>query len=123
MSTYKDDYKGLEAPLTLNKDDEKLWAGQQLAVYANNTFITANCEHPEAVVKYFDYFYGEEGITLYFMGIEGETFYYDENGNPQYTDFVTKNPDGMGMEEALGTYVCWSGGGNPSVADLSLIHI
>lgn len=117
MSTYKDDYKGLEAPLTLNKDDEKLWAGQQLAVYANNTFITANCEHPEAVVKYFDYFYGEEGITLYFMGIEGETFYYDENGNPQYTDFVTKNPDGMGMEEALGTYVCWSGGGNPSVAD------
>lgn len=117
LSTYKDDYKGLEAPLTLEKDGEKFWAGQNLAVYANNTFITNRCENPAAVVKYFDYFYSQEGITLFFMGIEGETFYYDENGNPQFTDYVIKNPDGMNMEEALGTYVCWSGGGNPSVAD------
>lgn len=117
LSTYKDDYKGLEAPLTLTADGEKFWAGQNLAVYANNTFITNQCENPAAVVKYFDYFYGDEGITLFFMGIEGETFYYDENGNPQFTDYVVKNPDGMNMEEALGAYVCWSGGGNPSVAD------
>ena len=111
------DCLGLSAPLTRTEGEEPFWAGENLAVYANNTFITNQCENPAAVVKYFDYFYGEEGITLFFMGIEGETFYYDENGNPQYTDCVKNNPDGMNMEEALGTYVCWSGGGNPSVAD------
>ncbi len=117
LSTYQDDFVGLSAPLTRAEGEEPFWAGENLAVYANNTFITNQCENPAAVVKYFDYFYGEEGITLFFMGIEGETFYYDEDGNPQYTDFVKNNPDGMNMEEALGTYVCWSGGGNPSVAD------
>ena len=116
LSTYADDFVGLE-PLTVQADGEKHWAGQTLAVYANNTFITSSCENPAAAVQYFDYFYSDEGIRLFFMGIEGETWEYDENGKAVFTDYVKANPDGMGMEEALGTYVCWSGGGNPSVAN------
>ena len=116
LSTYTDDFTGME-PLVVNAGDEKHWAGQTLAVYANNTFITNKCQNPAAAIQYFDYFYSEEGIRLYFMGIEGETWETDENGKVVFTDYVKANPDGMGMEEALGTYVCWSGGGNPSVAN------
>lgn len=117
LGAYQDDFKGLEAPLVQNEGDTPFWSNLKLSVYANNTFITSNCEHPEAAIQYFDYFYSEEGITLFFMGIEGETFNYDENGVPRFTEYVTNNPDGMNMEEALGTFVCWSGGANPSVAD------
>jgi putative aldouronate transport system substrate-binding protein len=114
--SYMEDYVGIE-PFVRNAGDEKQWAGQSLAVYANNTFITSNCKDPAAAVQYFDYFYGNDGIRLFFMGIEGETYEFDKDGMPRFTEYVTNNPDGMNMEEALGTYICWSGGGNPSVAD------
>lgn len=116
MAAYKDDFLGLPAPLT-GPTGEKYYAGEILSVSNGVAFVTSACENPEAVVRYIDYFYSEEGITLYFMGIEGETFEYNDEGNPVFTEYVTNNPDGMNMEEALGTYVCWSGGGNPSVAD------
>jgi len=37
---------------------------------------------------------------------------------PRRTAILLKRivPDGMGMEAALGTYICWSGGNNPSAA-------
>ena len=118
FTAYEKDFVGLEAPLTYN-GSEPFWAGQNLAIAGQNTFFTSSCTEEEliAAIQYFDYFYCDEGRTLFFMGIENETFYYDEAGLPQFTDYVKANPDGMGMEEALGTYVCWSGGGNPSVAD------
>ena len=116
MDAYKDDFLGLPAPLT-GPNGDKLYGGVTLPILGGNTFVTSSCKYPEAAVRYIDYFYGQEGITLYFMGIEGETFEFDQAGNPQFTDFVKANPDGMSMEEALGTFVCWSGGSNPSVAD------
>ncbi|MBO4297638.1 MAG: extracellular solute-binding protein [Clostridia bacterium] len=117
MTTYSDDFIGLPAPLSKAEGDEKFWAGQGLSVGGGNTFITGNCQYPAEVVSYFDYFYSNEGLNLFFLGIEGETYELDEDGIARYTDFVTANPDGLSMEEALGTYICWSGGNNPSVAD------
>src|SRR5699024_2489828 len=35
--------------------------------------ITSENEHPAATMRWIDYFYGDEGIKLFFMGIEGET--------------------------------------------------
>ncbi|GHU74701.1 sugar ABC transporter substrate-binding protein [Clostridia bacterium] len=116
MEAYKNDFLGLPAPL-VGPNGDQLYSAIILSVGSGNTFITSSCKNVEAVLRYIDYFYSDEGRTLFFMGIEGETFYYDEDGNPQFTDFVKANPDGMSMEEALGTYVCWSGGSNPSVAD------
>lgn len=117
MDAYKNDFLGLPAPLTVDSGSTPFYGGVTLPILGGNTFITSSCKNPEAAMRYIDYFYSQEGITLYFMGIEGETFVYDKDGNPQFTDYVKANPDGMNMEEALGTYVCWSGGNNPSVAD------
>ncbi len=116
MDAYKNDYEGLSAPL-IEPAGEKYYGGVTLPILGANTFITSSCKNVEAAMRYIDHFYSQEGITLYFMGAEGETFTYDANGTPQFTDYVKANSDGMSMEEALGTYVCWSGGNNPSVAD------
>ena len=108
FSYFKQPFKG--------PNGDQAFSARTIPVVGQNTFITKVNKHPEETVKWVDYFYSEEGITAYYMGIEGKT-YQMVNGVPQYTDYVTKNPDGLNMEEALGTYVCWSGGGNPSVAD------
>lgn len=111
------DFVSLEAPLVLNEGDTPFYAGRALSVQENRNLISSNCKYPEAVVQYLDYFYSDEGMKLFFMGIEGETWEYDENGNAVYTDYVTKNPDGKRSEEVLGAYTCWAGGNNPTIAD------
>ncbi len=65
--------------------------------------ISTDCENIELACRYIDLFYSDEGIMLYNYGVEGET--YDlVDGEPQFTDLVTNNPDGMTMEIALVIY-------------------
>ena len=64
-------------------------------------FITKDCENPEAAFKFLDYVWAsEEGQMLANYGIEG-TSYEMVDGEPQFTDFVLNNPDGLSPNEAL----------------------
>ena len=42
--------------------------------------ITDACENPEVIVAWADYFYTEEGGTLAWMGVEGETYQMNDDG-------------------------------------------
>lgn len=75
--------------------------------------ITDANEHPEATIRWIDYFFGEEGATFQFMGIEGETYDVAEDGELVYKEEITDNPDGLTMDEALTPYVTWMGGSYP----------
>ena len=116
LGDYKNDYVTLPAPL-IGPHGDQLYSGRTIPVAGLTAQITNVNKYPGETVRWIDYFYSQDGIRLYFMGIEGETYYIDSNGKPQFTDYVTKNPNGLSMEEALGRFVAWSGGGNPSVAD------
>lgn len=50
--------------------------------------ISSQCKNPEALIRYFDYFFTEEGSTAINWGIEGQTFAYDENGNKYFLDNI-----------------------------------
>ncbi len=50
--------------------------------------VSTNCQDVELACKWLDYFWTEEGQLLCNFGIEGEGFEYDENGQPQFSDFV-----------------------------------
>lgn len=72
--------------------------------------ISSNCDDPVAAIKFIDFMYSPEGILLNSYGIEGLTFEYDENGQPQFTDLITDYPDGIpagrtayGMQCRLGS--------------------
>lgn len=43
--------------------------------------ISDVCEHPEVVIAWADRFYTEEGGILAWMGVEGETYQYNEEGD------------------------------------------
>lgn len=66
--------------------------------------ITSNCKNPEAAAEWLDYLYSEEGSILKVFGIEGDTFNFDENGNPIYTDKIVNNPDGLSVSEAFARF-------------------
>ncbi len=69
------------------------------------TFTTALSEDMIPIVcRYFDYQYTEEGALLANYGIEGETFYFDENGDPYLMDFITNNPEGLSISAGLHKY-------------------
>lgn len=56
-----------------------------------------------------NYLYTEEGALLANWGIEGESFEYDDNGEPLWTDLVVNNPDLM-TNVAIGIYSIFRGG-------------
>lgn len=59
------------------------------------TAITTSCEDIDTAVRFLDWMYSDEAITLFNFGILGESYYIDENGNPQYTETFLRGPEGM----------------------------
>ncbi|MEF3304752.1 extracellular solute-binding protein [Paenibacillus sp. GYB003] len=83
------------------------------AVWPGAFVITDKNKHPEATVRWIDHFYGDEGATFYFMGIEGQTYRKTADGKLEFVDEITKNPNGLTMDQALAKYITWLGGSYP----------
>lgn len=77
--------------------------------------ITDKNEHPAATARWVDYFYGDEGGTMIFMGVEGESYEETADGELEYTDEINNDPDGLTFEQALRPYITWLGGGYPAL--------
>ena len=65
--------------------------------------ISTQRECPELLMQWCNYMYTDEGALLCNYGIEGESFEYDENHVPVFTDLVLNNPD-MSTTVALFMY-------------------
>lgn len=65
--------------------------------------ISTACDEVELAVQWCNYMYTDEGAVLCNYGIEGESFEFDENGTPVFTDLVMNNPD-MSTTVALFMY-------------------
>ncbi|WP_135553655.1 type 2 periplasmic-binding domain-containing protein [Paenibacillus cymbidii] len=70
--------------------------------------ITRKNPYPEATVRWADYFYGDEGIKLFLLGVKDKS-YTEKNGKPEWIDEIRTDPG------AIGKYVTWAGGWYPSV--------
>src|SRR5690606_21088359 len=63
--------------------------------------ISKDAKNPEIVIKWLDYIYAsEEGSRLLQYGVEGLS-YEMVNGEPEFTDFVKNNPDGLSPVQSL----------------------
>lgn len=83
------------SPVTIQEDDELHYCWNQ-PNYLKRTdawAISAACEDPIPLVQFVNYMFSEAGELLFNYGTEGDTFVFDENGVPQYTDVVINNPD------------------------------
>lgn len=66
--------------------------------------ISARSAHPVEAAKFCDYFYSKVGNMYMNWGIEGESYVIDESGKPAFTELVTKNPDGLSVDQVLIQY-------------------
>src|SRR5699024_2340129 len=72
--------------------------------------ITENNEHPASTMRWIDHFYSDEGAKLLFMGVEGETYEEDSDGEVEYVDKITNSSEGLTFEQELAKYLVWPGG-------------
>lgn len=92
----------------------------------SQTVLTKDCSDPVVATMWLDYQYTEDAMILNNYGVEGETFYYDDNGDFQFTDLIMNNPDGLNTTDANRLYIRRNGSGwikwerqqltNPTVA-------
>ncbi|MEB2281840.1 extracellular solute-binding protein [Lysinibacillus xylanilyticus] len=77
--------------------------------------VTDKAKNPEAMVRWIDHLYGDEGTKMFFMGFKGVTYEEDAAGNVKYVDNITNNPDGKNLDQAISDYLTWPGGYYPGI--------
>lgn len=78
-------------------------------VNQNAVVITNKNENPAATVRWYDHFFSDEGAELMYMGIEGDTYEEDEDGEATYTEKITDNENGLNKDQAIAKYIGWVG--------------
>ena len=77
--------------------------------FSVGTSVSPEDSNFEILMKWLDYWYTEDGSILANYGIEGETFNYDADGNPVFTELMTNNPDGLVFTLCMNRYVLFVG--------------
>lgn len=98
------------ASLVAKEGDRPYSSQTQNSITGYYFVVTPDCKDVEAAVKFLNYCYTEEGTMLLNYGIEGES-YEIIDGVPTYTELITKNPNGLTMQQALAQYtLTWDQG-------------
>lgn len=84
-------------------------------IRAGGFVVTNKNQHIPETLRWMDYWYGDEGATRYFMGLEGVTYDVLEDGTLQFKDFITNDPEGLTADQALMPYVIYMGGHYPGI--------
>lgn len=90
--TVADHYKAIPNPVRNEGDYLHLGTVMDTVDSASSSITTA-CSDIEAAMRWFDYWYTEEGSILYTYGIEDETFYWNEDHQAIFTDLIVNNPN------------------------------
>ncbi len=77
-------------------------------------WITPACANKELALQFLNFCYTEAGYMLFNFGVEGES-YTMVDGVPTYTEWITQNPDGLSMQQAMAQYNRAAVGGGPFV--------
>ncbi len=107
-------YTGM--PALEGPNGDKQFNSLMPTVVIPGAFVITNAnKNPEATVRWIDYFYGDEGMKLFFMGVEGETFEENADGELVYMDHIINSADGLTYEQEVAKYLTYPGGGFPSI--------
>lgn len=90
------DWVGMEYPrVAEGVATSRIQSGSRTS--ATVTMITTTCSEEELItaLKWLNYGFTEEGGMYINFGNEGETYTLDADGNPQWTDLIKNDPDGV----------------------------
>lgn len=93
-------------PLMDNFYGEKTWTRTEPTVATLGAFLlSSSTKYAPELMKWIDYFYSEDGQIMYNLGIEGVTFEVTPEGEYQYTELFTNNPDGLTVTQVRTKYM------------------
>lgn len=110
---------GIPYPKAEGVDEIHVGYESQLIKNSDTWAISSACGDHTALLKLVNYLYSEEGQLLYNWGEEGVSYELDANGEPQWTDLVVNNVDGLNFMFA--SYLYATGVGSvyfPGVYDM-----
>lgn len=90
---------------------DQLWPFLNSKANGISFVLTANNKHPEASMRWVDYFFTDEGATLMYLGKEGETYEKTADGTLKYKQEFLESPNGF--ENEIGKWTIFPGGGEP----------
>ena len=86
------DLRAMPDPMK-EKGMENRLARSSGGVGASAIAVSAQTEYPAECVEFMNWLYTPDGILVSDFGVEGESFYYDEEGVPHYTDLILNDPN------------------------------
>ena len=104
---------GIQSPV-MEEGQELHFSTATSLTGTNPVTITTSCAEPELLARWLDYHFTEEGQLLSNWGMEGGSFEYNEAGEPEWSDFVKNNPDGLNFKQTTSTYILYA---TPSIFD------
>lgn len=109
---YIDDFQA--APPPANEDGTQVFNNLGTTFGSGAFAISSTNPYPRESMRWIDYYYGEEGAKLLWLGEEGVTYIDNGDGTYSMTEYVTNNPDGLNRPQAIGQYaIGWAGGACP----------
>jgi putative aldouronate transport system substrate-binding protein len=113
------DWGGLDYPEGNDGTKSMVFGGYGIGGTAACISSRVTGERLEAAMRLMDYAYSPEGFIYWNFGIEGVSFNFDANGNPQYSDLVLNDPDGI--NDAIDKYAgtAWNG---PCIQATALLY-
>ena len=92
------------------KEGDKTHFMEPMKVKTGNAItVSASCENPEAACQLLDWFYTDDGINTGNYGEEGLTWYWDSDGNRQYTELIWNDTEfDIVPANAIGIYALQS---------------
>lgn len=98
----------LEMP-KVNASDETHLSTPTRSINSNSWQISADCKHPEEAVAFVDYLMSPDTLLLTAWGTnegENKTYQINANGQREFTEFVTNNPDGLDYDTVRALNMC-----------------
>ena len=71
-------------------------------LYSSKTLITTVNDKAELAVKYLNYLWSDEGTMYTCMGVEGDSYVYNENGEPVFTEKIQDGGNWYANTKAYG---------------------
>lgn len=101
----------VQNPVLRAVDGDIYWVGVNPKVREIGSFVITNKNpHPEATLRWADYFLSEEGTALARLGIKDVTYTVESDGSYKLKDEFANNPQGLTVDEALSDYTIFQGG-------------
>jgi putative aldouronate transport system substrate-binding protein len=117
-ATNQKDFIGIDKALKGPAGDQMYAARTSGLAGRGAVTITKTNKYPEATVRWVDYFFSDEGVKLYYMGIEGKTYHKTANGEYEFLPELTNNiPAGSTFDQVISKYVPYANGGNPTIVN------